>query len=328
MRIGKISESVLKRSVLKRMKNRREDVLLGPGVGEDAAAIEVGLEDVVMLTTDPVTATTHDMGAYGVYAVANDLLAGGARPVGVLCNIILPPNSREIMIKRIMDEIETCCRELDMQILGGHTEVTAAVNQPVLTVSGVGKCKKFEISPMKKFSSGDVLVMTKWAGAQGAAILAKDHEEQLTSRYTRSFIEHAQQLGKNLSIAKEVEIAKRVGVTGMHDVAQGGIYGALWDVASAAGVGFEVDLGKIPIKQETVEISEFFDINPYQLMSAGCLLLGTKNPDRMIEELTKEGICAEVIGKVMSGNDKVILRDGERFFLEPIKSDELFDIAH
>lgn len=328
MRIGKVSESVLKRSVLKRMKHRRDDVLLGAGVGEDAAAIEAGLEDVVMLTTDPVTATTHDMGTYGVYAVANDLLAGGARPVGVLCNILLPPNAREIAIKRMMDEVENCCRELDMEILGGHTEVTAAVNQPVLTVTGVGKCKKNEISSIKKFAKGDALVMTKWAGSQGAAILAKDHEEKLTSRYTRSFIEDTKQLGENLSIAKEVGIAKRVGVTGMHDVAQGGIYGALWDVASAAGVGFEVDLGKIPIKQETVEICEFFDINPYQLMSAGCLLLGTRNPDKMVEELTKQGIYAEVIGKIVSGNDKVILRDGERFFLEPIKSDELFGIVY
>lgn len=326
MRIGKISESVLKRSVLKRMKRRREDVILGAGVGEDTAAIATESDDAILFTTDPVTATTHDMGTYGVHIAANNLLAGGARPVGVLCTILLPPNAREIMIKRMMDEVESCCRELDMQILGGHTEVTAAVNQPVLTISGVGKCKKSEVVSIKKFSSGDSLVMTKWAGAQGAAILAKDHVEELTTRYSRSFLEQAKQSSEELSIEREVEIAKRVGVTGMHDVAQGGIYGALWDVASAAGVGFEVDLAKIPIKQETVEICEFFDRNPYQLMSAGCLLLGTRKPDKLMEELTKEGICAEVIGKIVSGNDKVILRDGERFFLEPIKSDELFGI--
>lgn len=327
MRIGKVSESVLKRSVLKRMKHRREDVLLGAGVGEGAAVLATGSEDVVLFTTDPVTATSHDMGIYGVHIAANNLLASGANPVGVLCTILLPPNAREIMIKRMIDEVESCCRELDMQILGGHTEVTAAVNQPVLIISGVGKCKKSEVVSIKKFSSGDSLVMTKWAGAQGAAIMAKDHVEELTTRYNRSFLEQAKQSGADLSIAREVEIAKRIGVTGMHDVSQGGIYGALWDVASAAGVGFEVDLAKIPIKQETVEICEFFDRNPYQLMSAGCLLLGTRKPDKLVEELTKEGICAEVIGKIVSGNDKVILRDGERFFLEPIKSDELFGIV-
>ena len=107
------------------------------------------------------------------------------------------------------------------------------------------------------------------------------------------------------------------GVRAMHDVTTGGIFGALWELAEASGVGLDITLKKIPIRQETVEICEFFDINPYQIASGGSLLMAAEDGNRLVMDLVKEGIPAVVVGKATAGNDRVLINEEERRFLEP-----------
>lgn len=326
MKVGKVSETVLKRSVFKQLRKRREEVLIHAGVGEDCTAVSVAPDEVIVLSTDPITGTVNEIGTLAVHITANDIASSGAEVIGILTSVILPDGSREIALKRIMSEMESVCKELNIEIMGGHTEVSKAVNQPLITVTGVGKIKKEQLVATKGLEVGDELVMTKWAGLEGTAILANDHFEELTGRYTKEYMENAKELIRHISVVKDAKIASQVGVTSMHDITEGGIYGALWEVASAAGIGVEVELEKIPIRQETVEICEFYDLNPYQLMSSGCMLMGTQNGNALVKALEEAGIPAAIIGKAVAGNDKVIIREGERFYLEPPKSDELYKV--
>ena len=117
------------------------------------------------------------------------------------------------------------------------------------------------------------------------------------------------------------------GVSAMHDVTEGGIFGALWEMAESSGVGLEIDLKKIPIKQETVEVCEFFHVNPYELISSGCMLMAASDGNTIVRELEKAGIHAAVVGKAMEGNDRVLYAAGERRFLEPPKADELYKVV-
>lgn len=324
MRIGKVSNTVLQRSIMKQIKHRREEVIFPAGVGEDCAAFEVGAEEHVLISTESIIGTEQELGELAVHGVANDLAAGGARVIGIVVNILLPEQAREIVIKRIMLQLEEVCSQLEIEILEVNTEVTRAVNQLLLTITGVGACKKGELLPTRGLRAGDDLVMTKWAGLLGTARLAKTRLEELTKKYTTDFISQAADFTEYSSVVRDAHIAKQVGVTCMHYVAERGIYGALWDLSLAAGVGFEVELANIPIRQETVEICEFYDLNPYQLMSGGSLLIGTTNGNAMVKALSEVGINAEVIGKAVKGNDKVIIREGERFSLEPPKADEFY----
>ena len=326
MKVGKVSETVLKRSVFKQLRKRREEVLIHAGVGEDCTAVSVAPDEVIVLSTDPITGTVNEIGTLAVHITANDIASSGAEVIGILTSVILPDGSREIALKRIMSEMESVCKELNIEIMGGHTEVSKAVNQPLITVTGVGKIKKEQLVATKGLEVGDELVMTKWAGLEGTAILANDHFEELTGRYTKEYMENAKELIKHISVVKDAKIASQVGVTSMHDITEGGIYGALWEVASAAGIGVEVELEKIPIRQETVEICEFYDLNPYQLMSSGCMLMGTQNGNALVKALEEAGIPAAIIGKAVAGNDNVIIREGERFYLEPPNSDELYKV--
>ena len=120
------------------------------------------------------------------------------------------------------------------------------------------------------------------------------------------------------------KVAMEIGASAMHDVTEGGIFGALWEMAAASGVGLTVDLKKIPLRQETIEICEVFDINPYMLISSGSLLIGTNHGYQLVQELERAGIHAAVIGYATEGNDRVVINGEERRYLEPPKTDELF----
>lgn len=324
MELGKVKETVLKRSVLKKIGHRRNEVLLGPGVGIDCSVVKLEKDEVAVLSTDPVTTARKNIGIFAVHTTVNDLAASGAEPVGVLVSILLPERARESKLKEIMQDIEHTCKMLNVEVIGGHTEVSKAVNQPLLTVTGIGKCKKEELTHSKKLVPGQDLLMTKWAALEATAILARERESELHTRYSMEFLEGAQQMMSYLSIVEEAKIAKRLGAAAMHDITEGGIFGALWEMAAASNVGVEVELKKIPLKQETIEISEFFDLNPYQMLSGGSLLIGCDNGKALVEELEKAGISTSLIGKVTNNNDKVVLHEEERRFIEPIRMDDLY----
>ena len=112
----------------------------------------------------------------------------------------------------------------------------------------------------------------------------------------------------------------------MHDVTEGGIFGALWEMAEASDIGLEIFLKKIPVKQETIEICEFFGINPYELISSGCMLIAAKDGTGLVHELEKAGIYAVLIGKATKGKDRLLFNEEEKRFLEPPKADELYKV--
>lgn len=326
MEIGKVSESILKRSILKQIKHRRKEVLVGPGVGEDCSVVELEPNEVFVISTDPITGTKEDIGKLAVHITANDISSSGAEIIGVMLTIILPEGTKESELKEIMKEIESVCSSLNIEIMGGHTEITAAVNQPIITVTGVGKMPKDAMIKTAGVKPGQEIVMSKWAGIEGTAIIAKAKEKELLTKYTTDFINGAKDFIEYISVVAESKVARRLGVTSMHDVTEGGIYGALWELGAASNVGIEVDLKKIPIKQETVEICEFYDLNPYQLISSGVMLMVTDRANALVDELKKVGIHAAVIGRITDSNERIVVNEDEKRFLAPPKSDELYKV--
>lgn len=326
MKTGKISESVLKRSVFKQLHTKRDEILLGAGVGEDCAAMQLKEDEIFVMSTDPITGAAEDVGELAVLVTANDLASAGAEPVGIMLTVLLPEDTEEAELKQIMAQTETACAKINVQIMGGHTEVTDAVNRPILSVTGVGKVKKDGLISTAGVRPGMDIIATKWIGIEGTVIIAKEKEAELLSRYSAAFIDRAKDLDAYISVLSEAAVAVRSGVSAMHDVTEGGIFGALWEMAEASGVGLEIDLKKIPVRQETIEICEFFGINPYELISSGCMLMAAEDGNFLVRELEKEGIPAIVIGKATTGNDRVLLNEDERRFLEPPKTDELYKI--
>lgn len=323
MEIGKVPENILKRSVFKKLTVKRPEVLVHSGIGEDCSVLTAG-DEMIVLSTDPITGTTKDIGELAFHITANDIASSGAELFGMLLTIIFPPGSTEEELKKIIEDVTALAEKYKVEILGGHTEVSAAVNQTLISVTGVGKIAKDRMIQTGGLRPGQDLVVTKWIALEGTSILAKEREEILREKLPSEIIKTARDFDRYLSVVPDAKIAMEVGVTAMHDVTEGGIFGALWEMAAASGTGLEIDLRKIPIRQETVEVCEVFGINPYMLISSGAMLIGTEHGSRLVSELEKAGIHSAVVGYATSGNDRVIINGEERRFLEPPKTDELF----
>lgn len=362
MKIGKVPENVLKRSVLRQIQTKREEVVRGAGIGEDCAFFSFGSR-VVMTCMQTAAVRTEGLDfskeqeavciGQLIQRCANNLAAAGAEPVGVMIALTLPPDTEEAKLKALMTEASAYCGELDIQIAGGQTCVSSAVRQVVAAVTGYGRpfeagacsgesdaregndslgrkagdserSSRSERRSGKKVHAGQDIVISKWIGLEGTAMLAKRHKNKLLARYPAYFVEEAAGFDRFLSVIPEAATAVKSGVCMMHDASEGGIFGALWELAERAGVGLTIDLKKIPLRQETVEVCECCEVNPYELLSGGALVMVAEDGPGLLEALKAENISAAVVGKVTDSRDRIIKNGEEVRFLERPKNDEVY----
>ena len=259
-----------------------------------------------------------------VYAALNNLYCSGAEAYGIMVNLLLPTSANENELRKWVKMIDTVCAKEGIAVIGGHTEVVRAVNEPVVTVTALGT-----VAEEKRIGAGTVkpgmdILITKQIALEGTAILATQHEQELSGRYAAPFIDRAKRFIDYLSIRSEAAVAAKSGVAAMHDISEGGVFGALWEMGQSSGVGLEIDLKKIPIRQETVEICEFFDLNPYKLVSGGAAVMAAEDGNALVHAIRLAGGDATIVGKATDSNDRVLINGDERRFLETTQTDELW----
>ena len=324
MRIGKVKESILKRSVLRQLHNHSEEG--SPASGEDAGVLfmpEFSEDAGVALSVNPIEGWTF-AAKRAVYGAVNSMLAAGAKIRAISLSVLMPQDTEEKQLKSLIKEIDALCIQEDILVLSGHTAVSPFVSTLILSVTAMGIQKKKE-EAWAEYTNLD-LVIAGTIGREGAAMIATEHADRLEERYAPSYIETAKHLFDDGSMSAVSDILQEREVISIHDVREGGIFAALWEMAAAKNVGLSVDLKNIPIRQHTIEVCEYFNLNPYMLRSGGTLLLACANGARIVEQLQKAGVAAAVIGQTTSGNDRLIHYDEEARFLEPPKMDEYYKV--
>lgn len=327
MKLGNVTGDIYDRSIHKKLNIRRKGVENGAAYGEDCAVFSVDFHtEKVAAAQAQAVYSGEDCGKYAVYAAVNQAAVFGVgNPLGVLLKILLPPQAGERELRRIVEDAQAAADTLQTAIADVKAVVSAAVNVPVLTAAAVGITAGMLRNRVKMAGSGQI-VMTKWAGLEGSAILASRCFERLRERYPSHLLEEAAGFGRMLSVLPEAAAAGKSGVSALCAAAEGGIFRALWTLAQRAGVGLEIDLKKIPIRQETVEICNYLDLNPYELAGNGSLLCMTAHGETLLKELQREKIPAAIIGSVTANHDRVIVNGEEKRFLEPAKMDEIYKI--
>lgn len=324
MEIGKLPNDLLQKIVFSNIKNKRKEVLVRAAVGEDNAIVDFG-DEVCVMSTDPITGTTKDIGRLAVYISCNDVASSGAEPIGILLTVLLPPATTEEEIEAIMKEAGEASKELNVEIIGGHTEITDAVNRVIISSTVIGKQKKESLLDSRRVKAGDRILMTKYAAIEGTSIIARELKEYLKGGMDEKKLNEALNMGNMISVIKEGIIAGEIGVSYMHDITEGGVLGAVWEASVATGKGVKVYEDRIPMKEATREIAKILNINPYRLISSGSMLIiaDSKKAELLKERLNKENIPVTEIGEIIE--DGILLQRGEMVEeILPPGSDELY----
>ena len=330
MKTGKISENILKRSVLGQIEKCHNEVIKGAGTGEDCAFLSwENSRFLTAVSTQTIALGVSNAAYLAVMAAANNLAASGAEPKAVTLAVTLPEGTEEEQLKELMRQAKECCRKLNIQIAGGHTEVSPAVRRPVVTATVAGRAggQSFLQESGKDAAADMDIVVSKWIGMEGTCTIAREKEAELCRRFPPDLIALAREQEKYLSVAPEAATALKSGVYAMHDVRNGGIFGALWEISRKLGVGLCADLKQIPVRQETIEICEFYNLNPYELLSGGTLIMLARDGRQLAERMETEGIAASVIGRTNGGNDRIIKNGEETRYLEPPSPDEIYKLS-
>lgn len=323
MKIGKLPNELLDKIIIKPITDHnppKKEILAQPSIGEDCCALNFG-DNICVMSTDPITGAVNDIGKLAVNINSNDIASAGGEPIGILVTALLPPTITEWEIARIMEDFYTTAAQLNISVLGGHTEITDSVVKPILSCTVVGKTKAFISTGGCKV--GDSLIMTKWAGIEGTAIIAKDYRDKLN--ISENILNQALELTQHLSVIKEGKIASALNVHAMHDVTEGGILGACWEMASCSGKGVTVYTDSIPVLECTKQICSLAGINPLRLISSGAMVIATDNPEQLIEALNKADIPACCIGKITQ-SDMLIVNKNGIFPLEEPDCDQLYKV--
>ena len=305
--VGKLPSGLLK-DLLHRYTRSDPRVIVGPGIGRDAAIIDMG-GSCLVAKTDPVTFATDEIGRYAVHINANDVACCGATPRWFLATILFADQgSTTELAESIFSQIDEACRELNISLCGGHTEVTYDLPRTIVIGQMLGEVSADSYVTTCGAKVGDALIVTKGIAVEGTAIIAREKRETLGSILSPADIKRCANLLREpgISVVKDAKLALQTGgVHALHDPTEGGIATGLWELAEAAEVGVLINEKRLPILPECRTICHHLDLDPLGLIASGSLLISAQSDcaDAILRNLSAARIDADVIGKVVPASE-------------------------
>ncbi|MEE8182479.1 MAG: AIR synthase family protein [Candidatus Thorarchaeota archaeon] len=306
---GKIPPDILERLVFTHLGRNDPDLILGPGIGQDASLIRIG-NRVIVASTDPITGSIEDIGWLAVHVNANDVATFGVAPKWFLTSIMLPVGSTAAEVGRIMSQIDSAAKTLGITVAGGHTEITEGIEKPIVAGFMLGETSEGNYVTSSGAQPGNAIVITKTVGIEGTAILAAEGREVLSKDLDVTVLDEALALRSQISVVSEGLSAFKTGhLTAMHDPTEGGLAGGLHELCDASGVGFEVELDLIPIHHTTKLLCDAIGVNVLELISSGCMLMtcDSNHVDDVIAAIESKNVQATILGRTIEDEEKRLI---------------------
>ena len=296
---GKLPNDLLER-FLTQFQVADPSVVVRPGVGQDTAAVDIAEADTLVLTSDPITFATDRIGHYAVLVNANDMVTSGALPRWLLASLLLPVGTTPSEVWQTMHDLAETCVRHGIVLCGGHTEITDAVCRPVIGATMAGIVDRPHLIDKRAMAPGDRILLTKSVAVEGTAIIARERAPELRRRGLQAdIIDRARDLIEQIGVLEEARICRETpGVTALHDVTEGGLATAAYELATAGGCGLDMNLDAVPIFEETRQICALMGINPLGLIASGSLLICCRpqSAEPLMKKLGAAGIAVTAIG--------------------------------
>ena len=326
--VGKLPPDLLTR-LLSAAVVQDERLVVGPGIGLDCAVVDIG-STLLVFKSDPITFASDEIGKYAVQVNANDIATSGAVPSWFLMTLLLPSGSTTPEeVEQIYQQVFEACQQIGVTVIGGHSEITRGVTQPIVVGTLIGEVAHQKLITSRGARAGDRLLLTKGIPIEAISILAREFPQKLKNLLSVDEIAAAQDYlyQPGISILKDAELATKAGrVTAMHDPTEGGLASALWELAKACEHTLVFDPQVLPIPLLAKRICQVFDIDPLAAIASGALLLTTPSDQvsQICQALELEGIPCVEIGRVEDGPAQVwIEKNGGRELLPYPARDEI-----
>lgn len=332
--LGKLKHDYLAQ-LLSDIEIKDSRVIMGSKVGEDAAVIDIPGNNYLVTKTDPITFATDEIGYYAVIVNVNDLVCTGAKPKWFQSTILLPEKiTTSKIIDNIFNNIHDTCKSMGITVVGGHTEITPGLDRPIVVGSLIGEVEKNKLVLTSGAEPGDALILTKGIFIEGTSIIGREKEKDLINKgFNHDFIEKCKNYlyDPGISIFKEAILAnKHFKIKSCHDPTEGGLATGIAEMTIASNTGVVIEEEKIFILPEPKILSKMFNLNPYNTMSSGSLLIAVNQKDSsdLIDLLRKNDIHAEKIGEIVSKERglKIREKDGKVRLLKYSETDEITKI--
>jgi hydrogenase maturation factor len=334
MKAGKLEMGILK-DLLERYTIVDPRVVVGPEIGEDAAVIDAGEGSDYhwVVTSDPITFTTEDIGYYGVVVNLNDLATMGAVPKWFLATLLFPEESDLGFVEKVFRQVHDACNRFGISFIGGHTEVTPGIGRMILSGHMIGEVKKEKLVRTGGARSGDLLLLVKGICIEGTSIIAREKSEELSERgLETSLLERARKFifDPGIDILRAARIAcDHASVHSMHDPTEGGLINGLVEMALASRKEIEVNLDQVPIYEESRRLCREYGLNPLGVIASGALLVAVSPSDLpgLEKAFGEASLPFQVIGRVKEGRPRVLaIAESGTEELQPISRDEILKI--
>lgn len=287
----------------------------------------------ILSSTGTYYGSMRDIGVYALAAQMNELASRGVTHAAAEIQITIPADMDKSRLNSIRNHIKRAKEMLlkdafiieDLQMDG---RVNRALRVPAVTVTVLGQAKereRFDRATMTARAGQDILLVG-WAGLEGMFRIIGEKEAELRERFSPSFIRQMKSYADEISGFEKIAAADAMGVSVMRQISEGGILAALWELSKETELGLELDMEKIAVRQETIEVCEHFRLNPYQLTSNGSFLMLSESGEVVADALKKEGIQAAVIGRLTDNNDKIIHNGEDTRYIDRPAPDELMKI--
>jgi hydrogenase expression/formation protein HypE len=321
--IGKISAQVFEELIYPRLGAKNQSVIVGPKQGTDCGIVEIG-DKAVALTTDPVFIVPEygweEAAWFAIHILLSDAVTSGLKPTYLSIDLNLPMEITKEQLKIVWEIIHEECEKYGVSIVCGHTARYENCHYPMVggaTVIGVGE--KTEYVTPEFIKAGDKIIITKGPAIEATGILATMFPKIIEKEFGADFVEKVKKIFYKMSVVDDALTAvslgvRENGVTAMHDATECGIWGALHELAQAAGVGVRVEKEKIVVEECVEEVCKFFDIDPYASISEGTLIIACKENKvgQIILTLSKKDISSSVVGEFTRPELGMILIEGKK----------------
>lgn len=340
MRIGKLTNVELEEIVLSRLPQLSTRTITGGQIGADCAWLNFG-SNLLVASTDPITAGGMQSGRLAIHVSCNDIAATGVKPIGILMVIIAPPSTSREELVEIVEQASATARELGVDIVGGHTEISDSVNRFVVTTTAFGVVGEKDCVPLGRAMPGDTLLMTKRAAIEGSWIAAMEHEDKLSGVVSDEQLSELKSFLTDLSVVREGVLAASCpssegtvnkqgfplsAVHLMHDITEGGVFGAAYEMAELSGTGLVLDPSAVPVHPVTGIITTALGLDVMRLISSGSLLIATPEPNAVMEKLIENKIPCAAIGTFLDSGFYTRGEDGVLDELLPPDVDEIYKL--